>query len=142
MPSLPLSLNHPSVDGGVPDLDPWKPPTEVGVRGVGVGVTSRAASCTCMRSNVWSRCADLAERTEAHARTHARRHPHKTEGVPELLRPQTVALSTCVLVQTHNPPCEERERKCKENPPVTFTAHLQFNGTGCDALRCTWQVSS
>lgn len=65
MPSLPLSLNHPSVDGGVPDLDLWKPPTEVGVRGVGVGVTLRAGSCTCMRSNVSARCADLAARATA-----------------------------------------------------------------------------
>ncbi|XP_054641632.1 MICOS complex subunit mic25a-like isoform X2 [Dunckerocampus dactyliophorus] len=30
----------------------------------------------------------------------------------------------------------------KLNPLVTFAAHLQFSGTGCDALGCTWQVSS
>lgn len=30
----------------------------------------------------------------------------------------------------------------KLNPLVTFTAHLLFSGTGCDALGCTWQVSS
>lgn len=100
----------------------------------------------CMRNNVPSYfCISVTAPVKSHTsmRLHLDECVHKLPHAPALL----VTLKYWgfrVRTPARCPPFIFRDVSgtVKLNPLVTFSAHLQFNGAGCDALGCTWQVNS